>query len=40
MLVLTLPLKVAEVLSSPLLVFEEGPVLVVGVVPVAVSQAE
>jgi hypothetical protein len=51
MLVLTIPLKVAKVLSSLLLVFEEREILVVkfsfeekiilvvGVVPVAVSQA-
>jgi hypothetical protein len=39
MLMLTLPLKVPEVLSSPLLAFEVGVILVVGAVPVAVSQA-
>jgi hypothetical protein len=37
MLVLIIPLKVAYVLSSPLLLFEEGVILVVGVVPVAVA---
>jgi hypothetical protein len=37
--VLALLLKVAEVLSSPLLVFEEGVILAVVVVPVGVSQA-
>jgi hypothetical protein len=39
MLVLTLPLKVAKVLSSPLLVFKDGVILVAGVVRVAVFQA-
>jgi hypothetical protein len=39
MLMLTPPLQVAEVLSSPLCIFEEGVILVVGVVPVVVSQA-
>jgi hypothetical protein len=39
MLVPTLPLKVADVLLSPFVVFEEGVMVLAGVVPVAVSQA-